>query len=79
MTNFSDKWDKDEESIFGRSKIKDSPTKPQNETQCEHKSGVMIPQRNIIGEWVEPEYWMCDNCRLIIDKTGKIKPWWKFW
>ena len=32
---------------------------------CKHKTGVMIPQRDINGDYVKPEYMICDDCRAV--------------
>lgn len=32
---------------------------------CEHKTGVMIPQRDLNGDYVKPEYMICDDCRAV--------------
>lgn len=34
--------------------------------QCEHKHGVMIPQTDLDGNYVKPEFMICTNCRLVL-------------
>jgi len=32
---------------------------------CIHSSGVMIPQVDDDGNYVKPEFMICNNCRLV--------------
>lgn len=32
---------------------------------CYHKNGVMIPQQDLDGNYVKPEYMICSDCRAV--------------
>lgn len=66
--NRSEKWDKEESTLTGRSKFTIPKKKSQTKVPCSHETGVMIPQINLKGKYVKPEFMICDNCRLVLKK-----------
>ena len=32
---------------------------------CQHKNGCMIPMQDLEGNYVEPKYMICSDCRLV--------------
>jgi len=34
--------------------------------ECQHEIGCMIPQRDIDGNYIKPEFMRCNNCNLIL-------------
>ena len=38
---------------------------------CEHKTGVMIPEQDLDGNYIKPNYMLCTDCRLVLKKGDK--------
>ncbi len=32
---------------------------------CQHNNGVMIPQTDIDGNYIKPEFMICSDCRFV--------------
>ena len=43
-------------------------TKQTERISCQHKNGVMIPQRDLEGNYVKPTHMICNECRLVLEK-----------
>jgi len=39
---------------------------------CNHQNGVMIPQTDNDGNYVKPEFMICNNCRLVTKPKGML-------
>ena len=42
---------------------------------CLHEHGVMIPQQDEHGNYIKPEYMLCE-CRAVIERKDDPKPVW---
>lgn len=43
--------------------------------ECQHKNGVMIPQQDLDGNYIKPEFMICDDCRLITPPPTDYTRW----
>jgi len=37
---------------------------------CKHDTGVMIPQTDLKGNYIKPEFMICTDCRLVFNPTS---------
>ena len=41
-----------------------------NINNCKHDTGVMIPQTDLKGNYIKPEFMICTDCRLVLKSTS---------
>lgn len=43
-----------------------------NKIICLHINGVMIPNKDLDGNYIKPQYMLCGTCNTVVERIDKI-------